>query len=73
VVLDFNIHPRARNLGSAIFMHIMHDDAFPTAGCIALERAHLQRLLTASARERASSCGRWPGHEPVGSHKFAVH
>ena len=45
VVLDFNIRPRARHLGSAIFMHVMHDDARPTAGCIALSLPHLWRLL----------------------------
>ncbi len=45
VVLDFNIHPRAMARGSAIFLHLMHHDARPTAGCIAMTEAHLRQLL----------------------------
>ena len=45
VVLDFNIWPRAQGRGSAIFLHLMHDDGRPTAGCIAMRAADLHRLL----------------------------
>ncbi len=45
VVLDFNILPRAQGRGSAIFLHLMHDDNRPTAGCIAMRRGHLEHLL----------------------------
>ncbi len=44
-VLDFNLHPRASGRGSAIFLHLMHDDARPTAGCIAMRPAALRRFL----------------------------
>jgi len=46
VVLDYNVRPRARNRGSAIFMHLARPDYAPTAGCIALQRPHLLRLLS---------------------------
>ncbi len=44
-VLDFNIHPRCQGRSSAIFLHLMHDDARPTAGCIAMHEQHLRALL----------------------------
>jgi L,D-peptidoglycan transpeptidase YkuD (ErfK/YbiS/YcfS/YnhG family) len=45
VVLDYNDRPRVRGRGSAIFMHVAKPGYAPTEGCIALARAHLQRLL----------------------------
>ena len=45
VVLDFNVHPRAQGRSSAIFLHLMHDDQRPTAGCIAMHEQHLRELL----------------------------
>ena len=45
VVLDFNMHPRAMARGSAIFLHLVHDHARPTAGCISMKEAHLRQLL----------------------------
>jgi L,D-peptidoglycan transpeptidase YkuD (ErfK/YbiS/YcfS/YnhG family) len=45
VVLDYNIRPRVRNRGSAIFMHIARPGFLPTEGCIALRRADLLRVL----------------------------
>ena len=45
VVLDFNVWPRAQARGSAIFLHLKHDDERPTAGCIAMRRAHLEQFL----------------------------
>ena len=44
-VLDFNIHPRRQGRSSAIFLHLMHDDARPTAGCLAMREQHLRQLL----------------------------
>ncbi len=44
-VLDFNLHPRMQGRSSAIFLHLMHDDARPTAGCIAMHEHHLRQLL----------------------------
>jgi L,D-peptidoglycan transpeptidase YkuD (ErfK/YbiS/YcfS/YnhG family) len=45
VVLDYNLRPRMRGRGSAIFMHVARPDYGPTEGCIALRREHLQLLL----------------------------
>jgi L,D-peptidoglycan transpeptidase YkuD (ErfK/YbiS/YcfS/YnhG family) len=45
VVLSHNVRPRVRGGGSAIFMHVAQPGYRPTAGCIALRRGHLQRLL----------------------------
>ena len=45
VTLDQNACPRVQGRGSAIFLHVASAGHRPTAGCIALERAHLLRLL----------------------------
>ena len=45
VILDWNMGPKARHRGSAIFLHVMAQDGRPTAGCIALEPRDLARLL----------------------------
>jgi L,D-peptidoglycan transpeptidase YkuD (ErfK/YbiS/YcfS/YnhG family) len=42
-LLDFNWRPRILGRGSAIFLHIAHPDYRPTAGCIALSRADMQK------------------------------
>jgi L,D-peptidoglycan transpeptidase YkuD (ErfK/YbiS/YcfS/YnhG family) len=44
-VLDWNLSPRIRGRGSAIFVHLARDGFAPTAGCIALRREDLKRLL----------------------------
>lgn len=43
-VLDWNLRPRIRGRGSAIFFHI-NDETEGTAGCVALRRADMRRLL----------------------------
>jgi L,D-peptidoglycan transpeptidase YkuD (ErfK/YbiS/YcfS/YnhG family) len=45
IVLDYNIHPRRKNLGSAIFLHCARPDFAPTEGCVALRPDDLRRLL----------------------------
>ena len=45
LVLDYNIMPRKRGSGSAIFMHVVRPGFLPTEGCVALRRSDLQRLL----------------------------
>ena len=45
IVLGYNDRPRSLGRGSAIFMHLVRPDYAPTAGCIALSRADMLRLL----------------------------
>ena len=44
-VLDWNLKPRIRGRGSAIFLHLCSPGFQATEGCIALRRADLLRLL----------------------------
>lgn len=45
VVLDWNVRRRARELGSAIFLHLAADNSLPpTAGCIAVRPRDMARL-----------------------------
>jgi L,D-peptidoglycan transpeptidase YkuD (ErfK/YbiS/YcfS/YnhG family) len=50
IVLDYNMRPRRRNLGSAIFLHCARPGFTPTAGCVALSAADLRKLLPRLAR-----------------------
>jgi L,D-peptidoglycan transpeptidase YkuD (ErfK/YbiS/YcfS/YnhG family) len=45
LVLDWNVMPRARWRGSAIFFHLARADLGPTEGCIAVEPAIMDALL----------------------------
>lgn len=45
LVLGHNDRPRIRNRGSAVFMHLARDGLGPTAGCVALRRRDLLKLL----------------------------
>jgi L,D-peptidoglycan transpeptidase YkuD (ErfK/YbiS/YcfS/YnhG family) len=45
IVLDYNMRPRQKGRGSAIFLHCARPDLAPTAGCIALRPADMRRLL----------------------------
>lgn len=45
LVLDHNTRPRVAGRGSAVFMHLARPGFQPTAGCVALRRADLRRLL----------------------------
>lgn len=49
-VLDYNINPRVRGRGSAIFFHIATQELGATAGCVALRRRDMARLLPRLAR-----------------------
>lgn len=42
---DFNWPQARRGAGSAIFLHVWRAQRHPTAGCVALRRDHLLRLL----------------------------
>lgn len=45
LVLDWNIAPRRRGAGSAIFFHLARPRYTPTEGCIAVSRRDMMRLL----------------------------
>jgi L,D-peptidoglycan transpeptidase YkuD (ErfK/YbiS/YcfS/YnhG family) len=46
VEIDHNTRPRVAGRGSAVFVHVARPNRGPTAGCVALARNDLQRLLT---------------------------
>lgn len=50
LILDYNLMPRTRNFGSAIFFHAGRDRNTPTEGCIAIERRSLIKLLARLGR-----------------------
>lgn len=58
VVVDYNVRRRARNFGSAIFMHVADPGYGPTAGCVALKREHLEQVLALLPRRAALGIGR---------------
>ena len=45
LVLNYNINPIIKNKGSAIFIHIAKKKYEPTAGCVALKKKDLIKLL----------------------------
>jgi L,D-peptidoglycan transpeptidase YkuD (ErfK/YbiS/YcfS/YnhG family) len=49
-VLDWNLLPRVRGRGSAIFLHLARPGYRPTAGCIALKSRDLRVLLAKAGR-----------------------
>jgi L,D-peptidoglycan transpeptidase YkuD (ErfK/YbiS/YcfS/YnhG family) len=51
VVLGYNIHPRRKFRGSAIFLHCATPDFAPTEGCVALSVTDLRRLLPRVSRK----------------------
>ena len=51
LTLDHNQRPRMRGLGSAIFFHLKRSDNDPTAGCVAISRADMLRLLPRLSRD----------------------
>jgi L,D-peptidoglycan transpeptidase YkuD (ErfK/YbiS/YcfS/YnhG family) len=45
IEIDHNTRPRVAGRGSAVFIHVARKDYAPTAGCVALSRSDLSRLL----------------------------
>lgn len=45
IVLDYNIAPRRRGMGSAIFFHIAREGFVPTEGCVAVSPSVMARML----------------------------
>lgn len=50
VVLDYNIRPRRRGMGSAVFLHIAREGFAPTEGCVAVSPRVMARLLPRLSR-----------------------
>ena len=46
VEIDHNTHPRVAGRGSAVFVHLARPGLLPTAGCIAMPRNELLRLVS---------------------------
>jgi L,D-peptidoglycan transpeptidase YkuD (ErfK/YbiS/YcfS/YnhG family) len=46
IEIDHNTRPRIAGRGSAVFIHVARPGLAPTAGCIALRRCDLRRLLS---------------------------
>ena len=57
-VLDYNFSRRSAWRGSAIFVHVASPGFSPTAGCVALKREHLLRLLAALPRDALFAMGK---------------
>lgn len=45
VVTGYNVRPRIKGRGSAIFVHVAREDFAPTEGCVALRLADLEKLV----------------------------
>lgn len=45
IILDYNLKPRIRGRGSAIFFHLARPDYAPTAGCVAISPRDMRKLL----------------------------
>jgi L,D-peptidoglycan transpeptidase YkuD (ErfK/YbiS/YcfS/YnhG family) len=46
LVLNYNMRPVIKKKGSAIFIHVAHKNYQKTAGCIALKKTHLIKLIS---------------------------
>jgi L,D-peptidoglycan transpeptidase YkuD (ErfK/YbiS/YcfS/YnhG family) len=45
LALDYNFSRRSMGLGSAIFLHLEHDDKRPSAGCVTMAQRDMRWLL----------------------------
>lgn len=45
IEIDHNVRPRIAGRGSAVFLHLARPNFAPTAGCVAMTRAAMLRLL----------------------------
>ncbi|MEM8744219.1 MAG: L,D-transpeptidase family protein [Pseudomonadota bacterium] len=50
IITSYNVCPRMRGRGSAIFIHIARERLLPTQGCIALSTADLLQILKVCGR-----------------------
>ncbi|MFZ1988868.1 MAG: L,D-transpeptidase family protein [Alphaproteobacteria bacterium] len=51
VVIGHNDDPVRAGMGSAIFLHLAREDYSPTAGCVAVSRGDMDRILKAATRD----------------------
>jgi L,D-peptidoglycan transpeptidase YkuD (ErfK/YbiS/YcfS/YnhG family) len=58
VTLDHNERPRVQGFGSAVFFHLAGSGFTPTAGCVALRREDMLRLLPLCGRRTRLTV--WP-------------
>ena len=58
LVLGWNISPRRRGRGSAIFFHLARPDFSPTQGCVAITGGAMARLLPFLSRDCVVTVGR---------------
>ena len=67
VELDHNTRPRVAGRGSAVFVHVARPGFAPTAGCVALDRGALRRLIARlGPRTRSQSADiEFSGHAAV--------
>jgi L,D-peptidoglycan transpeptidase YkuD (ErfK/YbiS/YcfS/YnhG family) len=45
IEIDHNSCPRVAGLGSAVFLHLARENFSPTAGCVAMTKSAMLRLL----------------------------
>ena len=45
VEIDHNTRPRIKGRGSAVFLHLAHENFGPTAGCVAMTKSAMLQLL----------------------------
>lgn len=55
IEIDHNMRPRVAGRGSAVFIHVARPGLAPTAGCVALARPDLLRLLALVRRNTGIS------------------
>ncbi len=51
IEIDHNTRPRIAGRGSAVFIHLARPHLAPTAGCVALTKRDLQRVVSALTRK----------------------
>jgi L,D-peptidoglycan transpeptidase YkuD (ErfK/YbiS/YcfS/YnhG family) len=57
VILDYNLAPRKRNSGSAIFFHLSKVDTVHTQGCVSVSRTDMIKILTVTGRRTRMMIG----------------
>ena len=45
VVLSYNLKPRIQGRGSAVFFHLLQNPGTPTAGCVAIAKKDMLKIL----------------------------